>query len=106
MRLFDRVYDVLYRYPTTRDSDKLLLLEVWETQGLILSPEQQQKFMGVATAESVTRARRKIQETEFKPSKAVADARAALEREYKQRAVVSHIQAETALQTAARLFDD
>lgn len=103
MRLFDRVYRIMQQYPTTRDSDRLLLIEVWRTQGLELTAEQQQKFMGVASAESVTRARRKIQETEFKPTKHVQAARAALADEYAQRAVASHREAETAAQMLKRI---
>lgn len=46
--------------PDTRSSDKKLLLTYWEKQGLILTPEQKRKFMDCTTAESITRARRKL----------------------------------------------
>lgn len=95
MRLFDRVYGIMGAMPTTRNSDRLLLIEVWRGQGLELTPEQEQKFMTVASAESVTRARRKIQETEYKPTERVQAARAALADEYAQRAVKSHKQAQS-----------
>lgn len=93
MRLFDRVYRIMERSAVTRNSDKMLLLEVWREQGLTLDAEQTHAFMKVATAESVTRARRKIQETEFKGAQAIQDARAAKAQEYSQRAVASHYEA-------------
>lgn len=52
---------ILLSNPETRDSDKKLLLETWERQGLHLSSEQKQAFMRCLPAETVTRARRAIQ---------------------------------------------
>lgn len=60
MILLNRVEQLLQeqRY---RDSDKLLLLAVWHTQGLELTEHQRQIFMSkCATAESITRARRHL----------------------------------------------
>ena len=45
---------------TYRDSDKLLLLAIWEKEGLILTGEQKQRFIDCTTAETITRARRSL----------------------------------------------
>lgn len=45
--------------PSLRDSDKRLLLEVWEMQGLFFSETQKTRFMEFcSTPETITRARR------------------------------------------------
>lgn len=50
-----------YSAQQLRDSDKRLLLAVWDAQGLELSRTQRQIFMDKCTPpESVTRARRKL----------------------------------------------
>ena len=55
----NKVENILASQPETRNSDKKLLLAVWEQQGLVLSHTQRQTFLDkCATAESVTRARR------------------------------------------------
>lgn len=45
-----------------RDSDKELLLDVWEAQGLYFSQTQKQAFMNCSTAETITRARRALKD--------------------------------------------
>lgn len=68
MRLYDRVKQVLENEPQTRNSDKLLIWKVWEVlhfvNGMFDAPDVITKahFMGAPTEESVTRARRKVQE--------------------------------------------
>lgn len=45
-----------------RANDKMLILSQWRTEGLELTPEQEQKFMQVSSPESIRRTRQKIQE--------------------------------------------
>lgn len=45
-----------------RAKDKMLQLAQWRKEGLILTPEQEQKFMEVSSPESIRRTRQKIQE--------------------------------------------
>ena len=59
------VRKVLKDNPETRNSDHKLLLKVWETQGLKLTDEQKYFFTKCATPESITRARREIQEAGY-----------------------------------------
>ena len=65
-KLIDRVENLLvHGYKTAspqklRDSDKTLLLAIWEQEGLYLTAEQKAVFMAGSTAESVTRARRAL----------------------------------------------
>lgn len=63
MKVHNKVEKILIQYPKTRSSDKLLLLAFWESQGLVLTPTQQQTFMNLTTpAESITRARRLLRD--------------------------------------------
>ncbi len=55
-----KVEELLVQNPKLRDSDKALLGAYWESEGLILTPEQKRKFMDVTIAESITRARREL----------------------------------------------
>lgn len=63
MKLYDLVKDILERYPISRDSDKRLIWEVLGRRGFldngVLTWE---KFRDAPTFESITRARRKVQE--------------------------------------------
>lgn len=60
-KLVDRVESILQYDPRYRDSDKLLLLRIWQEEGLYLSGEQRQVFLNNCTvAESITRARRDL----------------------------------------------
>jgi len=54
--------NILEMHPETRSSDKMLMMRVWETQGLYLSPAQQGLFIKVTSPETITRIRRKLQE--------------------------------------------
>lgn len=54
---------VLQENPESRDSDKKCLIQVWERLGLYLSKAQQDKFMGIASPETIRRTRQKIQES-------------------------------------------
>lgn len=83
MRVAVKVEQVLERRPETRDSDKKLLMQIWENEGLFLSETQKQTFINkCSTAESITRARRKLK-TKYPASKEVTEARYQLFNEYK-----------------------
>jgi hypothetical protein len=56
----DKVRQLLRDNPKLRDSDKALLGAYWESEGLILTPEQKRKFMDVTVAETITRDRREL----------------------------------------------
>ena len=57
------VEDILRDNPETRDKDKLLVIKVWEYQGLKLTKEQKDFLLGknIYNSESITRSRREIQ---------------------------------------------
>jgi len=62
--MISRVVEMCLRdYPETRDSDRKLLVKVWEHCGLYLSEAQRHKFFGIASPESIRRTRQKIQES-------------------------------------------
>lgn len=63
MKVYDTTKQLLERHPHLRDSDKELLAEFWELQGMGLSDEQRQIFLEkCAPAESITRARRQLRD--------------------------------------------
>jgi hypothetical protein len=50
-------------WPETKSNDMLLFLQVWDLQGLKLTPEQRNLFLHeVLSPETISRRRRKIQE--------------------------------------------
>lgn len=61
MSTYDRVKELLVRNPKLRDSDKQLIWEIWfgEREMIMVSKFD---FMKLESAESITRARRKVQE--------------------------------------------
>lgn len=65
-----------------RDSDKALLMAMWELEGFVLSNEQKRAFMHCTTAETITRARRALK-SDYPASKAVDDARYEKFKQYK-----------------------
>lgn len=84
MKVSQLVEDALKRWPQTRDSDKKLILAVWSEQGLRLTPEQKKLFYQVASPESITRCRRKLQEQgKYPASKSVEEQRFKKFKEYK-----------------------
>jgi len=56
------VESILSRDPETRNSDKKLILAVWDYMGLNLSDTQKAKFMDMPPAETIRRLRQKLQE--------------------------------------------
>lgn len=78
MKTYDLVKHLLEEQPELRDSDRKLLWQVWKQQGIANTYVSYKDFMNVATsAESITRARRKIQELhpKLRPSLKIAEAR-------------------------------
>jgi hypothetical protein len=59
----------------TRSDDILLILKVWEQEGLTLTPEQTIKFRQVSKPETIRRTRQKIQEERYKPDTNIYKAR-------------------------------
>lgn len=57
------VEEILSLYPSARNSDKELLLRVWEEEGLLLTPHQVEIFKGCTSDETITRKRRELQES-------------------------------------------
>ncbi len=75
MRINDKVEHLLRQSQDNRDSDKKLLLGVWEIEGLNLSDTQKQLFMEKCTsAETITRARRALKD-KYPASEAVDNQR-------------------------------
>ena len=65
-----------------RGNDKILLLEVWERQGLKLTDGQKSLFKKLIPPETITRARRQIQERRlYRPAKEIYEQRQLLEGE-------------------------
>lgn len=71
MKLYDLVLDVLQNQPKTRSSDKALIWEVLRRQGCLITIGSSygettvlnyDGFLDAPTFESITRARRKVQE--------------------------------------------
>lgn len=67
MKLYDLVRELLTGYPALRDSDKKLMWALWWKLGLLEiqngeSVIKRESFYKAPASESVTRARRKIQE--------------------------------------------
>ena len=62
------IKEILANDPITRSDDKELILAVWEVQGLILTPEQKNRFKNAFSAETIRRTRAKLNEQgEFLP---------------------------------------
>ena len=73
-----------------RDSDKALLLAVWDSQGLHLTPEQKAVFMQRCDiAESITRARRDLK-TDYPASPKVDQARFDKFKQYRGEYAATH----------------
>lgn len=63
MKLYDRVKLLLERYPQLRDSDRLLIWNVWGAEGLIKDGSiTRSDFLIAPHMESIRRVRQKIQE--------------------------------------------
>jgi len=74
-RTKQRTERLLSRKEELRNSDKKLLIEFWEDEGLFLSESQRKTFLDRCTpAESITRARRALKDR-FPASDAVSEQR-------------------------------
>ena len=63
MKLIDRIQLLCQAKPYCADDDKLLILSMWEEQGLRLDDNQKAVFLNdCSTPESITRARRELAE--------------------------------------------
>lgn len=62
MRVTSVVKGALSNNHQARNSDKVLLLQVWHDMGLDLTPVQTAKFLGLPTPETIRRVRQKLQE--------------------------------------------
>ncbi len=80
------VGQVLSSSNIARNSDRYLILNVWEKQGLVLTPEQRNLFLhDVSSPETIRRMRQKFQEKGlFEADKAVDQKRYELYKETKE----------------------
>ena len=63
MKLYDKIKKLLIEYPELRNSDKKLLWCVWNMSGFVIENNiSRENFYRANSAESITRARRKVQE--------------------------------------------
>ena len=62
MTLYDIVYKLLKDHPTLRSDDKKLTWSVWAKEGLAWETMTKEAYLKATSAESITRARRKVQE--------------------------------------------
>lgn len=61
--IYDLVYELLRDYPALRDSDKKLIWSVWIREGKVVGGKiSMEDFLKASVEESITRARRKVQE--------------------------------------------
>lgn len=67
------VETALRLWPELRNDDKLLTLQIWESQGLHLEPEQVEAFKRASSMDFISRRRRELM-SQYPPSKD-ADAR-------------------------------
>src|ERR1035437_7854235 len=72
----DQIKEILKDYPETRDSDKLLILKVWESEGLFLSDDRRDTFLKLTASETIRRSRQRLQEQGYyKSTQRVKDIR-------------------------------
>jgi hypothetical protein len=62
MTLVNVIENILRDKPATRNSDRLLMLEIYAYYGLKLTPQQEERFIDMPSTESVRRTRQKLQE--------------------------------------------
>lgn len=80
MKTYDLVKDLLIKYPAMRDSDRLLIWNVWGRRGYLTVEDntsiiRKESFMTATSPESIRRCRQKIQENfpELRSSKKVQE---------------------------------
>lgn len=62
MKLYDKIKKLLIENPDYRSSDQRLMWRVWEDEGCATEVMSKHSFLGATTPESITRARRMIQQ--------------------------------------------
>lgn len=62
MKIADNVRNILANHPATRNSDRELLIQYMQNEGMSLSPEQREIFRRMASPETIRRCRQKFQE--------------------------------------------
>lgn len=81
----DFVKSILTKYPQTRGDDMELIIKSWEDQGVSFTESQKRIIRKCYSPETLTRCRRKIQETgQLRPAKPIEDKRLFLETEYRK----------------------
>lgn len=76
MKVTSYVKQALASNKQARNSDKILLLQVWHSLGLDLTPAQTAKFLELPTPETIRRVRQKLQESGLYPADdTITDAR-------------------------------
>lgn len=77
MQIKNPIQHALKYFPETRDSDRALILKVWELQGIEIAPKFRAAFMDKALSpETIRRTRQKYQELgKYKASDEVNEAR-------------------------------
>lgn len=87
MKLQELIKQLLEKHPVLRDSDKKLLWAVWHVKGHIndLNMIDRDSFYKAPNSESITRARRKVQENyqHLRASKDIEEERKRLEELYR-----------------------
>ena len=88
----DVVEAVLRDSPETRSDDMKLIMAVWDNQGLHLDENQKHIFRMVLPSETITRARRKLQEVgKYRPNDEIYRQRHLLEIEVRNKIGGEHI---------------
>ena len=88
MKILNKVLRCLQQDPATRNSDRLLMLQVWDIEGLGLSDSQKERFMHVSSPESIRRTRQKIQQNgQYTATDTVKRNRKELEHQYKSQVI-------------------
>jgi len=78
------IESVLATNPQARNSDIVLILEVWAMEGVALSPNQVAKIKSATRPETIRRTRQKLQEEgKYLASKQVQEKRKEIERSFK-----------------------
>ena len=87
MRVAHLVEQSLKNNIQSRSSDKVLLLQVWHSLGLDLTPRQVERFLEIPSPETIGRVRRKLQESgKYLPTEEVKKARRIIELQVQQNA--------------------
>lgn len=100
MKITSYVRQALANNEKARNSDKVLLLQVWHSLGFDLTPAQTAKFLELPTPETIRRVRQKLQEGgQYLPSEQVQETRYKMFKDvYSEAAFISPERLETLIQ--------